>query len=134
MNTWFEGLSLPVGDLDTSVSFYESLGFAQEIRNGRFALMRFGTATLGLLEAGAATSRLGPAAALVQIELSTDDLDGLYADLVARGIEVRVPPRDRGFERSMQLRDPDGFTVEYAQGERGHNATPTTTTTPPDPT
>jgi catechol 2,3-dioxygenase-like lactoylglutathione lyase family enzyme len=123
MGTWFEGLSLPVGDVEKSISFYESLGFVQEIRNGGFALMRFGTGTLGLLEAGAAAERLGPAASLVQVELGTDDLDGLYADLVARGIEVRVPPRDRGFERSMQLRDPDGFTVEFAEGERGHNAT-----------
>ncbi len=123
MTTWFEGLSLPVGDVDRSVAFYESLGFVQEIRNGRFVLMRFGVATLGLLEAGAAAGRIGPAASLVQIEMGTDDLDALHADFVARGIDVRVPPRDRGFERSMQLRDPDGFTVEFAQGERGYNAT-----------
>jgi len=32
-------------------------------------------------------------------------------------------PRDRGFERSMQCRDPDGFTIEFAKGDRGHNAT-----------
>jgi catechol 2,3-dioxygenase-like lactoylglutathione lyase family enzyme len=121
--TWFEGLSLPVADLDRSVSFYVSLGFAEEVRNGRFALLRFGTATLGLLEAGAAVGRFGPAAALVQVEMGVDDLDALYRDLLARGIEVRVPPRDRGFERSLQLRDPDGFTVEFAQGERGRNAT-----------
>jgi catechol 2,3-dioxygenase-like lactoylglutathione lyase family enzyme len=123
MSTWFEGLSLPVGDVDRSVRFYESLGFAEEIRNGGFVLLRFEGATLGLLEAGAAVDRLGPAAALVQVEMGTDDLDALYADLVDRGIEVRVPPRDRGFERSMQLRDPDGFTVEFAEGVRGHNAT-----------
>ncbi|WP_018334071.1 VOC family protein [Actinomycetospora chiangmaiensis] len=123
MTTWFEGLSLPVTDLERSVRFYGSLGFVEEIRNGGFALLRFDGATLGLLEARAAVGRLGAAAALVQVELGTDDLDGRYAELVAAGIEVRVPPRDRGFERSMQLRDPDGFTVEFAEGVRGHNAT-----------
>jgi hypothetical protein len=60
---------------------------------------------------------------LVQIELSTPDLDGLYADLASNGVPVAVPPRDRGFERSMQCLDPDGYTVEFAEGSRGHNAT-----------
>jgi hypothetical protein len=59
----------------------------------------------------------------VQVELETDDLDGLYQSFVQAAIPVPTPPRDRGFERSMQCRDPDGFTVEFAQGERGHNAT-----------
>jgi hypothetical protein len=36
---------------------------------------------------------------------------------------VHAPPRDRGFERQMQLRDPDGFTIEFAEGVRGHNST-----------
>jgi Glyoxalase/Bleomycin resistance protein/Dioxygenase superfamily len=62
---------------------------------------------------------------LIQVELGTDDLDALYAEFLARDIPVRVPPRDRGFERSMQLRDPDGFTVEFAEGVRGHNSTAT---------
>ncbi|MDT7573748.1 MAG: Glyoxalase-like domain, partial [Pseudonocardiales bacterium] len=50
-------------------------------------------------------------------------LDGLYAEFLAKGIPVHSPPRDRGFERQMQLRDPDGFTVEFAEGNRGHNST-----------
>jgi hypothetical protein len=59
----------------------------------------------------------------VQVEMGTDDLDGLHDDLLARGIPVHTPPRDRGFERQMQLRDPDGFTVEFAEGTRGRNST-----------
>lgn len=122
MDVRFEGLSLPVSDLDRSVAFYTALGFVSEIRAERFVLLRQGAGTLGLLELGesalnrdvaAGGGRLRP---FVQIELSTDDLDGLYADLLARGVPVRTPPRDRGFERQMQLRDPDGFTVEFAEG------------------
>ncbi len=123
---WFEGLSLPVSDLDRSIAFYETLGFATEIRTPQFGLLRYGTGTLGLIQLGSAA--LGAAGSsrirsFVQIEMGTDELDALYADFRARDLPVHVPPRDRGFERSMQLRDPDGFTVEFAEGPRGHNRT-----------
>ncbi|MBV9324752.1 MAG: VOC family protein [Chloroflexi bacterium] len=89
--------------------------------------MRLGSGTVGLLQVGdrAGTSQELPSSLrlLVQVELSTDSLDALYAHLTARAVPVRVPPRDRGFERSMQCLDPDGFTIEFAEGRRGHNAT-----------
>ncbi|MBV9356771.1 MAG: VOC family protein [Chloroflexi bacterium] len=116
-------------DLQRSIAFYELLGFTTEIRNERahFALLRLGSGTLGLLQVGNASGHpndLSPSLRrLVQVELSTDDLDELYMQLGAKGVTVHVPPRDRGFERSMQCLDPDGFTVEFAQGRRGHNAT-----------
>ncbi|MDQ6673677.1 MAG: VOC family protein [Chloroflexota bacterium] len=123
----FEGLSLPVVSLQRSVPFYESLGFRAEIQTDRFALMRLGRGTVGLLEVGDRHGRVDDLSAslrvLVQVELGTDDLDALYEQLTAQGVTVRVPPRDRGFERSMQCVDPDGFTVEFAEGPRGHNAT-----------
>lgn len=125
-DVWFEGFSLPVADLDASTAFYEQLGFTAEIRTPQFCLLRLGTGTLGLLRVGAAAAAEGdrrPFRSLIQVELGTDDLDALYADLTARAVPVRVPPRDRGFERSMQLRDPEGFTVEFAEGARGHNST-----------
>ena len=127
-DVWFEGLSLPVTDLDASAGFYTALGFAVEIRTPQFCLLRFGSGTLGLLQVGPAALDDGgrrQLRSLIQVELGTDDLDALYAEFLARDIPVGVPPRDRGFERSMQLRDPDGFTVEFAEGARGHNSTAT---------
>ena len=125
----FEGLSLPVVSLEQSVAFYESLGFTTEIRNERahFVLMRLGGGTLGLLQIGNAPGKSTDLSSslrkLIQVELSTDNLDELYEQLRTKCIAVQVPPRDRGFERSMQCLDPDGFTVEFAEGRRGHNAT-----------
>jgi hypothetical protein len=122
----FEGFSLPVASLERSIPFYESLGFVTEIRTDQFALMRLGSGTLGLLQVGAARGMQALSSAmrlLIQVELSTAALDDLYAFFLQDEIPVRVPPRDRGFERSMQLVDPDGFTVEFAEGRRGHNAT-----------
>ena len=57
----------------------------------------------------------------MHIELTTDDLDQLYSDLTAQGITFYSPPRDRAWERGMAAADPDGYTVEWAQGLRGHN-------------
>ena len=116
----FEGLSLPVSDVAASVAFYQSLGFTVEQQHDVFALLRYGTGTLGLLRA-----RLDDwAPALrksVHIELTADDLDQLYVDLTAQGIVFDAPPRDRQWERAMSAADPDGYTVEWAQGLRGHN-------------
>jgi catechol 2,3-dioxygenase-like lactoylglutathione lyase family enzyme len=123
----FEGMSVPVASLDRSVPFYESLGFETEIRTHQFALMRLGGGTVGLLQIGDAARNVQELSAsmrlLIQVELSTESLDDLYAYFMAHGVPVRVPPRDRGFERSMLCVDPDGFTIEFAEGRRGHNAT-----------
>jgi catechol 2,3-dioxygenase-like lactoylglutathione lyase family enzyme len=114
----FAGMSLPVTSLDRSVPFYVSLGFTIEVRTDRFVLLRLGAGTLGLLELGPVVSqedeRVRRLRTFVQVELLADNLDELYAEFVARGVEVSGPPRDRGFERQLQLRDPDGFTVEFA--------------------
>jgi catechol 2,3-dioxygenase-like lactoylglutathione lyase family enzyme len=91
-----------------------------------FALVRVGGAgggTIGLLAlrhaVGRGAKRVTPAMrAGAHVELSTSDLDGLYEKLVARGVQFEGPPEDRGWERSAYARDPDGYTLEFAQGER----------------
>ncbi len=83
-----------------------------------------GDATLGLLSWSQAESdgakRMDKFhARAVHVELTTDDLDALYAALIARGVVVDVPPHDEPWERSMTAFDPDGYSVEIAQGRRG---------------
>ena len=118
-----EGLTLPVSDLERSLAFYRNLlGFEVEYRNGStIALLRIGEGTLGLLHAkvpGPTEQRKN-----VHVELTTDDLDGLYEDLKGRGAEFYEPPRDKSWERSMSLLDPDGYRIEFAHGRRGRNRT-----------
>jgi catechol 2,3-dioxygenase-like lactoylglutathione lyase family enzyme len=128
----FEGLTLSVADVRRSIDFYAGrLGFDLEVDAApAFAMIRAGGAaggTIGLLsvahadEHGAKTLTSEQRAA-IHVELSTDDLDGLYEVLKARGVEFESPPHDEPWERSMHARDPDGYTVEFAQGRRGHNA------------
>ena len=125
-----EGLSLPVSNLTHSVAFYELLGFEVEQHHGNaFAMLRLGEGTLGLLsarlpDAAASQDMTHQQRATIQVELTTDDLDGLYAHLSAKGVNFHRPPHDDAWERSMQCFDPDGYTVEFAQGLRGHNEPP----------
>lgn len=124
-----EGLTLTVADVARSVDFYcNQLGVFTLEWNAlpQFSMLRIagGAVTLGLLSWAQAESegavRLSRSqASAVHVELSTDDLDGLYSRLTAKGVTIDVPPHDEPWERSMTAFDPDGYAVEFAQGRRG---------------
>jgi catechol 2,3-dioxygenase-like lactoylglutathione lyase family enzyme len=126
-----EGLTLTVDSIERSVAFYGvKLGLTVEINAAPdFAMVRVeGAGTIGFLstaiaekEGIAETSAVQKRA--IHVEFSTDDLDGLYEELKAKGVEFAVPPHDEPWERSMTAYDPDGYTVEFAQGRRGRNQT-----------
>ena len=123
-----EGLSLTVSDVKHSVEYYSHLGFVLELDAApQFALLRIGGSnggTIGLLSVDIAekegASKISTSHAKgVHVELSTDNLDQLYADLLAKGIVIDVPPHDEPWERSMTAYDPDGYSVEFSEGRRG---------------
>ncbi len=126
-----EGLTLSVEDVGRSIDFYAGkLGLTVE-QDARpmFALIRVGGpggGSIGLLAAAIARKEGIPDSSpeqkrAVHVELSTGDLDGLYEELKGRGVAFHEPPHDEPWERSMSALDPDGYTVEFAQGRRGHN-------------
>ena len=132
----FEGLSLTVHDIERSIEFYEGkLGLKVEYNGSPdFALLRIGGhdgGTIGLLsQSQSKKESVKPSTSsqkhAVHIEFSTDNLDMLFEELKASGVIFQVPPHDEPWERSMTAYDPDGYSVEFAQGKRGHNAIKTT--------
>jgi catechol 2,3-dioxygenase-like lactoylglutathione lyase family enzyme len=124
----FEGLTLTVESVERSIAFYSGkLGLKVEWNAvPAFAMIRIGAGTIGLLamaearKEGVVDSSPSQKAA-IHVEFSTDDLDGLYDELKARGVEFHQPPHDEPWERSMTALDPDGYAVEFAQGKRGKN-------------
>ena len=129
----FEGLTLTVESVDRAIEFYtKKLGLKLEYNaSPDFALVRAegeGGGTIGLLalhislkegvEMSSETQKRA-----IHVEFSTDNLDVLYEELRAKGVEFHQPPHDEPWERSMTAFDPDGYAVEFAQGRRGHNAT-----------
>jgi catechol 2,3-dioxygenase-like lactoylglutathione lyase family enzyme len=124
-----EGLTLTVADVKQSIEFYrDQLGLMLEWDAApQFAMLRLGDGpggTLGLLsreEAEKEGAKMPSAAQAraVHVELSTDHLDDLHEELQARGVRIGVPPHDEPWERAMTIFDPDGYSVEFAQGRRG---------------
>jgi catechol 2,3-dioxygenase-like lactoylglutathione lyase family enzyme len=124
-----EGLTLTVLDVKRSIDYYcHNFGFTLEWdATPQFAMLRMGGAggaTLGLLawteaEKEGATKTTTSQARAIHVELSTDNLDALYAALLAKGVTIEVPPHDEPWERAMTAFDPDGYSVEIAQGRRG---------------
>jgi catechol 2,3-dioxygenase-like lactoylglutathione lyase family enzyme len=125
-----EGLTLRVASVKRSMEFYGGkLGLRVEIGKApQFAMIRVGSptgGTIGLL-AHDDENHLGSISTTpeqrggIHIELTTDDLDALYEHLKARGVVFFEPPHEESWERSMRAHDPDGYTVEFAEGRRGH--------------
>jgi catechol 2,3-dioxygenase-like lactoylglutathione lyase family enzyme len=124
----FEGLTLTVDSVERSIEFYSrKLGLTVEWNAvPAFAMLRLGTGTIGLLASAEAEKEgVMPSSAAqkraIHVELSTDDLDGLFEELKAKGVVFHQPPHDEPWERSMTALDPDGYAVEFAQGRRGKN-------------
>ena len=127
-----EGLTLTVASVERSIAFYSGKLGLKVAWNAApaFAMIRHGAGTIGLLAlaeaskegvvAGSPAQNLG-----IHVEFTTDDLDGLYEELKASGVVFRAPPHDEPWERSMTALDPDGYSVEFAQGKRGENKTKT---------
>ena len=129
----FEGLTLTVESVQRSIDFYASkLGLGLKVSAApAFAMLKVpgaGGGTIGLLSIDEARKDGAELATPAQkrgihVEFSTDDLDGLYEELKARGVEFHEPPHDEPWERSMTALDPDGYAVEFAQGKRVDNRT-----------
>jgi catechol 2,3-dioxygenase-like lactoylglutathione lyase family enzyme len=114
-----------VADLERSKAFYRdtvSLPMAQEDENSAF----FGLegAQLLLLSIGGAQDLLSSdavatersAGASSQLVAFVDDVDAVYADLVAKGVEFIREPIDRWWGmRTAHFRDPDGNIWEVSQ-------------------
>jgi catechol 2,3-dioxygenase-like lactoylglutathione lyase family enzyme len=125
-----EGLTLRVADVWRSIEFYcNKLGFAVEINKApQFAMVRVGGptgGTIGLLvhdscDPLGSKSTTPRQRAGIHVELTTDHLDELYEQLKAQGVEFFEPPHEEPWERSMRVHDPDGYTIEFAEGRRGH--------------
>ena len=127
-----EGLTLTVADIKKSVDYYtKKLGFKCEINAApHFAMIRIGKGnggTIGLLSWKIAKKEGVPKLSVrqkraIHVELSTDDLDGLYKKLRSKGVKFHTPPHDEPWERSATALDPDGYPIEFAQGRRGKNS------------
>jgi catechol 2,3-dioxygenase-like lactoylglutathione lyase family enzyme len=124
-----EGLTLTVADVDRSVEFYEKTLGLEVVHNASpaFAMIKVSGevgGTIGLLSIAealreGAEQMTALQARGVHVEFTTDDIDAVYEELLGLGMTFEQPPHDEPWERVMTGFDPDGYSVEIAQGRRG---------------
>jgi hypothetical protein len=100
-----------VAAIGPAIDFFLALGAAivNGSRDGDFALLRVGTAELGLL---AHPPNPEQGEGLVELGFTAHDLDALEARARDAGVLVERPTSDEAFGRQLQLRTPDGLLVK----------------------
>jgi len=111
MITALSAITLATRDMAAAVRFYRLCGF--ELLYGgesaSFTSFRAGGSFLNLIAEPAKVSWWGRAI------FYESDLDGLYARLVAAGIQPAAPPCDAAWgERFFHVTDPDGHEISFA--------------------
>jgi len=121
-------LGLRVTDLDRSLAFYTTLGYAEL---GRVPDTPFGSLTMLKLPEDPFVSLelvhdparpVTDTVAVNHLVIQTDDLDATIADLAARGVAAEPPTAPDAGLRTSWLTDPDGYRIELVQWPAGHAA------------
>lgn len=104
-------VTLFVSDMARSCAFYRALGFALKFggENADFTSFCAGEGFLNL--ASAKTLSIDWGRAIFHV----DDVDAVYATVLAAGLTPDFAPRDAEWgERYFHIRDPDGHEVSFA--------------------
>ena len=105
-------------DMARAVRFYEALGFSKAYGGeaAAFTSFRVGTGHLNLARADDEPPSRGGARVIFYV----DDVDAMYAHVLARGFTPDTSPRDAAWgERYFHLTDPDGHALSFARPLRG---------------
>ena len=97
---------LRVSNIDASLEYYKgALGFALEWRDGQFASVRRGKASLMLCEGDQGHGS-------TWVWLAVGDADAVHEELRTRGAVIRHPPTNYPWgSRELQVLDPDGHVL-----------------------
>lgn len=122
-------VELFVSDVERSIAFYEALGFGVLKRWRDWLIMERDGVKLTLQGDSHAvagphyfTPHIGrqPRGTGVEIVVQVDDVDALYADALAKGLNVVKPIQDRDWgARDFRVADPDGYFVRFTSPLRG---------------
>ncbi len=105
---------LRVQDLAKARRFYhETLGFAidEAQSDPQFVMLKTtGPALLALEDVSAQPQKAAPAGG-VEVGLLVGDVDRVWQDWKAKGVNVLTPPQDLPFGRSFEARDLEGHSL-----------------------
>lgn len=101
--------TLPARDMDATLAFFDRLGFRLVARygeyGGAYAILARADLELHFFEHGAIDPKQNYAGCYIRVE----DVDGLYAELVANGVPIPHGPDDKPWGmREFAVLDPCG--------------------------
>ncbi|HYH11123.1 MAG TPA: VOC family protein [Thermomicrobiales bacterium] len=108
-----------VSEMERSVAFYDSLGFRQIGKSSpMWTAYAFGGAMFALHRV--MTEELPPASdrLTLNIAVSGEELQRLYALCQERGYQVSGPITDVGFGPHFRVTDPDGLPIQFNERTR----------------
>jgi catechol 2,3-dioxygenase-like lactoylglutathione lyase family enzyme len=111
------GLTVLVTDLNRSVDFYrDTLGFYEIDEGEGNAVLASGDTRLVLR----AVNSLSAAGRLIYLNLEVGDVQGIYRELIAKGVTFEHPPQVVNHGRKLELwsatfHDPDGHNIAITQ-------------------
>lgn len=109
-------VTLATRDMAQAVRFYEALGFSRAYggETATFTSFRVGTGHLNLNLAS--TNDQPPSSSGARVIFYVDDVDAMYAYVLAQGFTPEAPARDASWgERYFHLSDPDGHALSFAR-------------------
>lgn len=115
-------LILAVRDLRIATDFYlNTLGFRRDFGDGSdgWSWLSRDNFRVGLGECADAVpaSELGDHSYVAYV--TVDDIDALYADLLSRGAQIRIPPATKPWGmREFALQTPDGHRMTFGSTAR----------------
>ena len=107
-------VTLATRDMARAVRFYEALGFsiAYGGEAAAFTSFQVGKGHLNLARA----DDQSPSSSRARVIFYVDDVDTMYAHVLAQGLAPEAPPRDASWgERYFHLTDPDGNALSFAR-------------------
>jgi lactoylglutathione lyase len=119
MATWISNAILSVADQDRSIDFYvKKLGWelrtdAEMWPGARWVEVGPAGSQAGVTLARAADFNKEPGGE-AGFTMATDDVQGLYAELVSRGVPV-TEPKAEGWGTHITVTDPDGIELLIGQ-------------------
>jgi catechol 2,3-dioxygenase-like lactoylglutathione lyase family enzyme len=126
-NSWPAGIfaiTIFVEDLQAAKEFYQRVfGLPVEFEDDNSAVFKFGTTYINLLKATEAQGLIEPAKVADQeagsrfvFTIHVEDVDGMCAELAARGVKLLNGPMDRPWGiRTASFVDPGGHIWEIAK-------------------
>lgn len=109
-----DAVTLSVADMDRSLDFYVTLGFAVAFggRGITFTTLRAGSQYLNIMEVPTNTST----GIWGRVIFHVDDVDAMHSRILAGGGTPEAAPRDAEWgERYFHVRDPDGHELSFAK-------------------